>query len=119
MGRADAGADQQERSPGLVEDEGAARRGDVEPVPDGEPGVQVAARGAVLLALDREPVVAGVRASREGVVAQQGSLLLVGPHRALYPVAAYLLAEIAHWVRDRQRVVEVRLATGSPDGPAR
>ena len=30
-----------------VEDEGAARRRDVEPVADGEPGVQVAAGGAV------------------------------------------------------------------------
>ena len=52
----------------LVEDEGAARRRDFELVSDGEPRMQIAARGAVVLALDRDPVVAGVGRTAEGVV---------------------------------------------------
>ena len=74
-GGADAGADQQDRRVGPVEDEGAARRGDVELVADGEPGVQIAAGGAVVLALDGDPVVAGVGRSGEGVVAEHRPLL--------------------------------------------
>ena len=58
-----------------VEDERAARRRDVELVADGEPGVQVAAGGAVGFALDGDPVVAGVGRPGEGVVAEQRPLL--------------------------------------------
>ena len=64
---------------GPVEDEAATRRRDVELVADGEPGVQIAAGGAVVFALDGDPVVAGVGRSGEGVVAQHRPLLLVGP----------------------------------------
>ena len=61
-----------------VEDEGAARRRDVELVADGEPGVQIAAGGAVVFALDGDPVVAGTGRSRERVVAEQRPLVVVG-----------------------------------------
>ena len=47
--------------------------------PTREPRVQVAAGGAVGLALDGDPVVAGAGRSREGVVAQQRPLVGVGP----------------------------------------
>ena len=59
----DAGADQQDRRMGLVEDERPAGRRDVEPAADREPVVQVAARGAVVLAFDGDAVVAGARRS--------------------------------------------------------
>jgi len=42
-----------------VEDEGAARRGDVELVADGEPGMEIAAGDAVAFTLDGDAVVAG------------------------------------------------------------
>ena len=77
--RADAGADQQHGRAGLGEDEGASRRPDLEPVSDRDPGVQVAAGGALLLALDGEPVAARAGPSRKGVVAQHRPLLIVGP----------------------------------------
>ena len=80
---ADPGADQQHGCIRPVEDEGAARGCDVELVADGEPGVQVAAGGAVGFALDGDPVVAGVGRSAEGVVAEHRPPLRVGldPHR--------------------------------------
>ena len=77
-GGTDPGADQQHGCIGPVEDEGATRRCDVELVADGEPGVQIAAGGAVVFALDGDPVVAGVGRSGEGVVAEHRPLLLVG-----------------------------------------
>ena len=77
-GGADPGADQQDGGVATVEDEGAARRCDVESVADGEPGVQVAAGRAVGLALDGDPVVAGVGRSGQGVVAEQRPLFVVG-----------------------------------------
>src|SRR4051812_44452930 len=46
--RPDPGTDQQYRRLGLVEDEGAARRGDVELVTDAQARVQIAAGAAVL-----------------------------------------------------------------------
>ena len=64
---ADAGADQQYGGLRLVEDERATRRCDVEQVADGESAVEVAAGGAVALALDRDPVVAGVGQPGEGL----------------------------------------------------
>ena len=69
-GGTDPGADQQQGRPRLVEEEGAARRADVEPVTDREPGVQVRAGGAAHLALDGDPVDARVRPAAQGVVAQ-------------------------------------------------
>ena len=80
---ADPGADQQHGCIRPVKDEGAARGCDVELVADGEPGVQVAAGGAVGFALDGDPVVAGVGRSAEGVVAEHRPPLRVGldPHR--------------------------------------
>src|SRR5215831_2815183 len=65
---ADAGADQQHRCLRAVEDERATWCRDVEPVADGEPAVEMAAGGAAVLALDGDPVVAGVRRSRERVI---------------------------------------------------
>ena len=70
-----------------VEDEGAARCCDVELVADGEPGVQVAAGGAVVLALDGDPVVAGVGRSGEGVVAE---------HRPLRPSSGWMRS-VRYW----------------------
>ena len=61
-----------------VEDEGAARRRDIELVADAEAGVQIAAGCAVAFALDGEPVVARIRWTRERVVAQQRPLGAVG-----------------------------------------
>ena len=61
-----------------VEDEGAAGCCDVELVADAEPGVQIAAGGAVVFALDGDPVVAGIGRAREGVVPEHRPLLLVG-----------------------------------------
>src|SRR3954470_24628846 len=61
-----------------VQDEGAAWCCDVELVADGEPRVQIAAGGAVVFALDGDPVEAAVGRSGEGVVAQQRPLGLVG-----------------------------------------
>src|SRR5436190_13405181 len=77
-GGADPGTDQQHGSTRPVQDEGAAWCCDVELVADGQPGVEIAAGGAVVFALDRNPVVAGVRRSGERVVAEQRPLLLVG-----------------------------------------
>src|SRR4051794_16494141 len=77
-GGPDAGADQQHRRVGAVEDEGASRRGDVELVADAQAGVQIATGGAGVLVLDRDPVVAGAGRSREGVVAQHRPLFSVG-----------------------------------------
>ena len=74
----DAGADQQHGRVRLVEDEGAPWCCDLELVANRNPGVQVAAGGAVRLALDGDPVVVGAGRSREGVVAQHRSLLSVG-----------------------------------------
>ena len=62
-------------APVSVEDEGAARCCDLELVADGEAGVQVAAGGAVVLALDGDPVVAGIGRPGEGVVAEHRPLL--------------------------------------------
>src|SRR3954469_10970809 len=66
----DPRADQEQWRVRRVENEGPARRGNVERVPGAQAGVQVAARRAVMLALDTDPVVAGVRRSAEGVVAE-------------------------------------------------
>jgi hypothetical protein len=65
----DAGADQEHRRLGVVEDEGAAGCCDLEPITDAEAGVQIAAGDAALFALDADPVVAGVRRTGHGVVA--------------------------------------------------
>jgi len=67
----DAGADQEHRRLGVVEDEAAARRCDLELIADPEAGVQIAAGGAVLFSLHRDPVVVGVGRPRHGVVAEQ------------------------------------------------
>ena len=66
-----AGADQEHRVVCFVEDERAARRGDVELVADGQPSVQIAAGGAIVLALDRDAVVAGAGRPGQRVVPQQ------------------------------------------------
>src|SRR5262245_22143355 len=73
--RADPGADQQDRRVGVVEDEGASRRCDVELVAHDDSAVQVAAGGAVTFVLDRDAVVAGAGWPGKGVVAQHGPLL--------------------------------------------
>jgi hypothetical protein len=65
----DAGADQQYGRVALVEDEGSSRCCDLELVANRNPGVQVAAGGTVLFALDRDPVLVGAGPSREGLVA--------------------------------------------------
>ena len=75
---ADARAHEQHGGLGAVEDEGAARRRDLELVADAEAGVQIAAGGSVGFALDGDPVVAGVRLTREGVVSEQRPLCGVG-----------------------------------------
>ena len=75
---ADPGADQQDRGIGSIQDERAPWRGDVDAVADGEPGVQVAAGGAVVLALDGDPVGGGTGQSGHRVVAQQRPLARVG-----------------------------------------
>ena len=75
--RADAGADQQHGRLGPVEDERAARRGDVELVAHGEPRVKPAAGDALVLPLDGEAVVAGAGRSRERVVPQDRSRAVV------------------------------------------
>src|SRR3954468_17724014 len=67
---ADPRADQEQWRVRRVENEGPPRRGDVEVVPGAQAGVQVAARGAIMLALDTDPVVAGVGRSAEGVIAE-------------------------------------------------
>jgi hypothetical protein len=69
-GSPDAGADQQHRRVGRVEDKGAARCSDVKLVAGRNPGEQVAAGDAVGFALDGNPVVLGIGRSRKGVVAQ-------------------------------------------------
>lgn len=48
-------------------------------------------------------------------------LLLADPDSAwaLYPVAAYLLAETAHWVWDRWRLVQVQVIADAAGGPVR
>ena len=61
-----------------VEDEGAARCCDVELVADGEPGVEIAAGGAVVLPLDGDAVGAGAGRSRQRVVPEHRSLRVVG-----------------------------------------
>jgi hypothetical protein len=68
-GYPDAGADQQYGRVRLVEDEGASRCCDLEPVANRNPGVQVAAGDTVVFALDGDPVVVGAGLAREGVVA--------------------------------------------------
>ena len=77
-------------------------------VADGEPGVQIAAGGAVVFALDGDPVVAGIGWSREGVVAQHGPLPVVGldPQR-----------EVLAGARGRERCAGVRVL--EPDGDHR
>ena len=67
---ADAGADQQHGRMGPVEDEGAARRCDIELIADGEPGVEIAAGAAVGFPLDGDAVMAGAGRSRQRVVAE-------------------------------------------------
>jgi hypothetical protein len=64
-GGADADADQENGCAGLVEDERAARCCDVDLVADGKLGVQVAASGAGVFALDGDPVVGGAGRSGE------------------------------------------------------
>src|SRR3954469_21439422 len=63
-------ADQEQRRVARVKREGPAGRGDLELIPHTQTGVQVATRGAVMFALDADPVVARVGRSAEGVVAQ-------------------------------------------------
>src|SRR5881227_2927817 len=63
-------ADQEQRRVARVKREGAAGRGDLELIPHTQPGVQVSTRGPVMLALDADPVIARVRRSAEGVIAQ-------------------------------------------------
>src|SRR6188472_2870068 len=58
-GCTDPRADQQHGRMRPVEDEGATRCRDVELVAESKPGVQIAAGGAVMFALDGDPVVAG------------------------------------------------------------
>ena len=62
----------------VVEDEGAARCGDLELIADAEAGVKVAAGGAVRFVLDGDPVVAGVGRSGHGVVAEDRRGVVVG-----------------------------------------
>ena len=59
-----------------VEDEGAPGCRDVELVADGEPGVEIAAGGALVLALDGDAVGAGAGRARQGVVAEHRSPLV-------------------------------------------
>ena len=72
---------------GPVEDEGATGCCDVELVADGEPGVQIAAGYALAFALNGNSVVAGVRRSGEGVVAEHRPALLVGLDSQREPLA--------------------------------
>ena len=76
--RADAGADQQHGRMRPVEDERATGCCDVELVADGEPGVEIAAGGAVVFPLDGDAVVAGAGRSRQRVVAEHRSLTVPG-----------------------------------------
>jgi len=73
---ADAGTDQKHRRAGRIEDEGTARRGDIELVADFQVGVQIAADCAAGFALDADPVVAGARRPRERVVAEGRPVLV-------------------------------------------
>ena len=77
-GGSDTRTDQQDRCIGWVEDEGAARRCDFETVANCEAGVKKATCGSIVLALDRDPVVAGVGRTGEGVIPEHRSLLAVG-----------------------------------------
>ena len=80
---ADPGADQ--RAPALsppAEDEGAPRRRDRRAVAGAQPRVEVAARGAVRLALDADPVLLGAGRAGQRVAAQDGAVPGVGPQRA-------------------------------------
>ena len=74
----DAGAEQEHRRVGVVEDEGAARGGDLELVADVEAGVKVAAGGAVRFALDGDAVVAGAGRTGQGVVAEHRRRVAAG-----------------------------------------
>jgi hypothetical protein len=106
-GGADAGADQQYRRVGSVEDERASRSSDIELSADVEAGMQIATGRPVGFALDADPVVAGIGRSRKGVVPQQRPLLVVA-----FQAQREVLTRT--WVRERRaiRILE-------PDGDHR
>jgi hypothetical protein len=98
-----------------------ALRWQVDP-PDNNGGV--AAGEDVLWEAERKGVRVLPRLRRMAVVALclgLIGLLLAGPDPAwtLYPVAVYVLAETAHWVWDRWRLVQVRVIADEAGGPAR
>ena len=76
--RADAGADQEHWPARRVEDEGTARRGDLDLVADFQAGVQIAARRPAGFALDADPVVAGAGRPGERVIAEDRPVIVVG-----------------------------------------
>src|SRR3954463_506368 len=77
-GSTDAGADEQHGCICPIEDEGATGRCDLDCVADREPAVEISAGGAVVFALDGDPVVAGAGRSGERVVPEHRGLPFVG-----------------------------------------
>src|SRR4051794_32539428 len=74
---ADPCADQKQGCVGVrVENESSARRGNLELVTNTQAGVEISARGAIVLALDTDPVIARSGRPAERVIAQDGFVLM-------------------------------------------